>query len=110
MSPEMCTLRAVCSYETRGPTGSSDGAQRQRCNLLRPRRPPCNCCKVHDPERDARELRSVAPLLVEGQLVGAVTLVRHAGKLIGATDPELLRPHVGAKLTVATMLDGSVPV
>jgi hypothetical protein len=63
-------------------------------------------------DRDARELRSVAPLLVQGQLIGAVTLVRNGDKTIGATDPELLRPHVGAQLSVATMLDGSaiVPV
>jgi hypothetical protein len=67
---------------------------------------------VHGLDRDARELRSVAPLLVQGQLVGTVTLVRNGDKTIGATDAELLRPHVGAKLSVATMLDGSaiVPV
>lgn len=65
---------------------------------------------MHDRERDTRELRSVAPLLVNGQLVGAVTLVRNAGKVIGATDPELLRAHVGAQLTVATLLDGSATV
>jgi hypothetical protein len=49
-------------------------------------------------------------LLVDGQLVGAVTLVRNAGKVIGATDPELLRPHVGAQLSIVTMLDGSARV
>lgn len=65
---------------------------------------------MHGRERDARELRSVAPLLVDGQLVGAVTLVRNGGKIIGATDPELLRPHVGAQLSIATMLDGSASV
>jgi hypothetical protein len=67
---------------------------------------------VHGPDRDARELRSVAPLFVDGQLVGSVTLVQHGNKTIGATDAELLRPHVGANLTVATMLDGSgmVPI
>lgn len=52
----------------------------------------------------------MAPLLVDGQLVGPVTLVRHNGKIIGATEIESLRPHVGAKLTVATMLDGSQTV
>jgi hypothetical protein len=62
---------------------------------------------VHDRDRDARELRSVAPLLVNGELVGPVTLVQNGSKVIGATDAELLRPHVGARLTVATMLDGS---
>ena len=83
-----------------------------RCNQLRPRCRSCNCCGVHGRERDTRELRSVAPLLVDGQLVGAVTLVRNGGKVIGATDPELLRAHVGAALSVATMLDGSetIPV
>jgi hypothetical protein len=61
-------------------------------------------------ELDARELRSVAPLLVEGELVGPVTLVRNGAKTIGVTDAELLRPHVGAQLTVVTMLDGSATV
>ena len=65
---------------------------------------------MHGQERDARELRSVAPLLVDGQLIGAVTLVRNGDKVIGATDPELLRPHVGAALSIATMLDGSANV
>jgi hypothetical protein len=67
---------------------------------------------VHGLDRDARELRSVAPLLVQGQLIGPVTLVRNGDRTIGATDAELLRPHVGAQLSVATMMDGSaiVPV
>jgi hypothetical protein len=62
---------------------------------------------VHGPDRDARELRAVAPLFVDGKLIGPVTLVQNGNKTIGATDAELLRPHVGAKLTIATMLDGS---
>jgi hypothetical protein len=49
----------------------------------------------------------VAPLLIDGELIGPVTLVRNGAKTIGVTDAELLRPHVGAALTVATMLDGS---
>jgi hypothetical protein len=65
---------------------------------------------VHGRDRAARELRSVAPLLVEGELVGAVMFVQNGNKTIGATDPELLRPYVGAQLTVATMLDGSAVV
>ena len=65
---------------------------------------------VNGRDRDARELRSVAPLLVNGVLVGPVMLVQNGGKVIGATDPELLRPYVGAQLTVATMLDGSAVV
>jgi hypothetical protein len=65
---------------------------------------------VHGRDRDARELRSVAPLLAEGQLIGPVTLVRNGDKTIGATDAELLRPYVGAQLTIATMLDGSAVV
>lgn len=52
----------------------------------------------------------MAPLLVGGQLVGAVTLVRSGPRIIGAADAEQLRPHVGATLTVATMLDGSASV
>jgi hypothetical protein len=65
---------------------------------------------VRGRDRDARELRSVAPLLIEGELIAAVTLVRNGAKTIGVTDAELLRPHVGAQLTVATMLDGSASV
>jgi hypothetical protein len=65
---------------------------------------------VNGRDRDARELRSVAPLLVDGVLVGPVMLVHNGSKTIGATDAELLRPHVGAQLTVATMLDGSATV
>lgn len=61
---------------------------------------------VRDVHESDRETRAVAPLLVNGQLVGPVTLVEHGGKVIGATDAELLRPHVGAKLVVATSLDG----
>ncbi len=52
----------------------------------------------------------MAPLLVNGELIGPVTLVRNGTKIIGVTDAELLRPHVGAALTVATMLDGSALV
>lgn len=54
----------------------------------------------------------MAPLLVEGTLVGPVTLVHNGARTIGAADVEQLRPYVGAKLSVATMLDGSaiVPV
>lgn len=52
----------------------------------------------------------MAPLLVDGNLVASVMLVHSGGKTIGATDAELLRPHVGAQLTVATMLDGSATV
>jgi hypothetical protein len=61
-------------------------------------------------DRDAREVRSVAPLLVGGELIGSVTLVRNGDKTIGTTDAERLRPHVGAQLSVATMLDGSAVV
>jgi hypothetical protein len=62
---------------------------------------------VRGGHRDARELRSVAPLLVDGELVGPVTLVQNGSAIIGVTDGELLRPYAGATLTVATMLDGS---
>jgi hypothetical protein len=70
----------------------------------------CQSRRVHGRDRDARELRSVAPLLADGELVGPVTFVRNGSKTIGATDAELLRPYVGAQLTVATMLDGSAVV
>lgn len=49
----------------------------------------------------------MAPLLVDGELIGPVTLVRNGTTTIGVTDAELLRSHVGAALTVVTMLDGS---
>ena len=65
---------------------------------------------MRDRDREARELRSVAPLLVDGALVGPVTLVRNGARTIGATDIELVRPHVGAQLSVATTLDGSATV
>jgi len=67
----------------------------------------CQSRRVHGLDRNARELRSVAPLLADGKLVGPVMLVRNGDKTIGATDAELLRPYVGAELTVATKLDGS---
>jgi hypothetical protein len=57
-------------------------------------------------DRDARELRAVAPLFADGTFVGPVLLVHHAGRTIGATEPELLRPYVGATLRVVTRLDG----
>ncbi|HEU4734816.1 MAG TPA: hypothetical protein VFT22_43290 [Kofleriaceae bacterium] len=62
---------------------------------------------MHGSDRDARELRSVAPLLVDGKLIGPITVVHDGNKTIGATDAELLRPHVGARLAVAIALDGS---
>lgn len=62
-------------------------------------------------DRDAEELRAVAPLVaVAGssyELVGPVTLVENAGKTLGVTSAELLRPHHGRKLRVLTELDGS---
>ena len=61
-------------------------------------------------DRDAPELRAVAPLLVDGTLIGPVTLVQNGDKTIGATDAELLRPYVGAKLTIAMSLDGKTTV
>ncbi len=41
------------------------------------------------------------------QLIGAITLVEHAGKTIGVTSAELLRPHTGKPLRVLVELDGS---
>lgn len=52
----------------------------------------------------------MAPLLVDGTLIGPVTLVQNGDKTIGATDAELLRPYVGAKLAIATSLDGKSTV
>ncbi|HET7503139.1 MAG TPA: hypothetical protein VFK02_19090 [Kofleriaceae bacterium] len=52
----------------------------------------------------------MAPLLVDGKLIGPITLVQDGGKTIGATDASLLRPYVGAKLAVTTKLDGSEPI
>jgi len=65
---------------------------------------------VHGRDPHARELRSVAPLLVEGELIGPVILVRNGARTIGAAYAELLRPYVGAQFTIATMLDGSEPI
>jgi len=48
--------------------------------------------------------------MVGDELVGPVTLVRNGTKTIGATDPDLVRRHVGAQLTVVTKLDGSASV
>ncbi|MBA3501011.1 MAG: hypothetical protein M4D80_11925 [Myxococcota bacterium] len=41
------------------------------------------------------------------QLVGPITIVEHAGKTLGVTSAELLRPHHGSQLRVLTQLDGS---
>jgi hypothetical protein len=53
----------------------------------------------------------VAPLVAivgeTQQLVGAITLVENAGKTLGVTSAELLRPHHGSQLRVLTQLDGS---
>src|SRR5690348_16960520 len=104
----VCRSHAKFAW-ARSPGGSVETSARARRarHLLRTRQRSCNCCKVSDRDRNARELRSVAPLLVDGALIGPVTLVRNGDRTIGVTDAELLRPHVGAALTVATMLDGS---
>ena len=49
-------------------------------------------------------------MLVEGELIGPVILVRNGARTIGAAYAELLRPYVGAQFTIATMLDGSEPI
>jgi hypothetical protein len=87
-----------------------DGARWRRCEQLRWPARSCQSHEVHGRDRDARELRSVAPLLVDGKLVGSITLVRSGERVIGAADAEQLRPHVGAQLTVVTSLDGSTSV
>jgi hypothetical protein len=62
-------------------------------------------------DRDSEELRAVAPLVaIDGDsqhLVGAITVVEHAGRTIGVTSAELLRPHHGRQLRVLVELDGS---
>ena len=62
-------------------------------------------------DRDSEELRAVAPLVAvvggRQQLVGPITIVENAGKTIGVTSAELLRPHHNAKLHVLVELDGS---
>jgi len=64
-------------------------------------------------DRNAPELRAVAPLITLGsspQLVGAVTLVANGARVIGVTSAELLRPLHGTPLGIATKLDGSATV
>lgn len=52
----------------------------------------------------------MAPVFANGVFIAPVVLVHHAGRTIGATEPELLRPHVGAALRVGIRLDGSASV
>lgn len=63
-------------------------------------------------DRDARELRAVAPLIGGGKLVGPVLLVTNGHKTIAMTSAELLRAWDPKQLAVVTALDGSsrVPV
>src|SRR5215510_1371798 len=113
MRPERCTPRAAnrrFAQTTRDFWSARRRTRALRRDQLRTRWGSCNCCKVRDRDREARELRSVAPLLVDGALVGPVTLVRNGARTIGATDIELVRPHVGAQLSVVTRLDGSASV
>ncbi len=64
--------------------------------------------------RDAVELRSVAPLIVSAtrELVGAIMLVTNGPLTLGVTSAELLRPFDGVPLAIVTKLDGTsmVPV
>jgi hypothetical protein len=110
MSGAWCIRRAAVRtpliLSVRETVDPGEGAR----SALRIRRRSCQSGRVLGRDRDARELRAVAPLLVDGKLIGPVTLVQDGDKTIGATDAELLRPYVGAKLAVATMLDASAVV
>jgi hypothetical protein len=101
-----------CSRRVSGGDTPRDHAIGRRRTVTRPRqlrsqRRSCQSGRVHGRDPHARELRSVAPLLVDGELIGPIILVRNGARTIGATYAELLRPYVGAQFTVATMLDGS---
>ncbi|MGN6104278.1 MAG: hypothetical protein ACTHU0_04175 [Kofleriaceae bacterium] len=72
-------------------------------------------------DRDAVELRAVAPLVASGSapgLVGPITLVAHGERTVGVTSAELVRPHAGespfggalGELAVVVALDGSAAV
>jgi hypothetical protein len=79
------------------------------------RRDPCQIRSVSGRDRDAPQLRAVAPLVALGQprrLVGPVALVANGAKVVGVTSAELLRPLQGTPVAVMTKLDGSalVPV
>jgi hypothetical protein len=66
---------------------------------------------LRDP--NANELKAVAPIIVVGapsRVVAPVTIVVHGERVIGVTSAELLRPHHGAALAIATKLDGSATV
>jgi hypothetical protein len=57
-------------------------------------------------DRDANQLRALAPLIAIGpttRLVAPVTLVANAERVVGVTDAELLRPFHGQPLAVASL-------
>lgn len=72
--------------------------------------PSCHADGVPVRNRDAHELRAVAPLVAVGespQLVAAVTLVTHGGKTVAVTSGEMLRAVHGQPLAIAIDPDGA---
>ncbi|CAN5919664.1 hypothetical protein BH11MYX3_BH11MYX3_17270 [soil metagenome] len=63
-------------------------------------------------DRDAIELRAVAPLVVSAtrELIAPVLLVTNGQKTIGMTSAELLRPWLPAQVSVLLAFDGSIAV
>lgn len=61
-------------------------------------------------DRNANELRAVAPIVLGKQLIAPVLIVANGPRVIGVTSAELLRPHQGVRLAIATRLDGSATV
>ncbi len=63
-------------------------------------------------DRDAIELRAVAPLVVTAtsELIAPVLLVTNGSKTIGMTSAELLRPWLPAQMSVLLAFDGSIAV
>ena len=62
--------------------------------------------------RDALELRAVAPLVVTStrELIAPVLLVTNGTKTMGMTNAELLRPWEPGQISILANLDGSVMV
>lgn len=79
---------------------------------LSDRPPSCHSRFVPARDRDAGELRAVAPLVVKAtrQLVAPVLLVTNGQKTIGMTSSELVRTWDPSQMVALTMLDGSTGV
>jgi hypothetical protein len=75
----------------------------------------CERARVDDVparDRDAGELRAIAPLVVTAtrELIAPVLLVTNGPKTIAMTSAELLRPWQPAQMSILTKLDGSSAV